>query len=222
MATKLEVWKQALVHLEKETIVTLNDDAEAVYAFGNAWAGVVEEAFNAGDWNFAKASTALAANGALVPALGWAHAFDYPPSWLRTIAVSDRPGFTTFHDYADEGGYLHSSAPALYLRFISDANAADDRVSTWPTMFWRYVALKLAFDTCGRLTSGDTLEDKLRVRMEKALLKAKNVDARNENNKVIQPGSWLRARRGAGVAGGSGGSGGTQVGGQITFGEGDV
>ncbi|CAI2936246.1 hypothetical protein [Aminobacter niigataensis] len=221
MATKLQIWKQALVHLEKATIVELTDDVEAVYVFGNAWDGAVEEAFNSGDWNFAKASAALSANGALTPAVGWAYAFDYPPTWLRTVAVSNNPNFTTFHDYLDEGGNLHANTPTLYLRFISDVNAADDKISTWPTMFWRYVALKLAFDTCGKLTSGDTLEEKLRVRMEKALLKAKGVDARNENNKVIQPGSWLRARRGAGV-GGFRDNGGTLVGGEITFGEGDV
>lgn len=221
MATKLQIWKQALVHLEKATIVELTDDVEATYVFDNAWAGAVEEAFNSGDWNFAKVSAALSANGALTPAVGWSYAFDYPPDWLRTVTLSNSPSFATFHDYADEGGKLHANTQALYLRFISNVNAADDKISTWPTMFWRYVALKLAFDTCGKLTSGDTMEDKLRQRMEKALRQAKNVDARNENNKVIQPGSWLRARRGAGV-GGSHDSGGTLVGGQITFGEGDV
>ena len=221
MATKLQIWKQALVHLEKATITTLTDDVEAVYVFGNAWDGVVEEAFNSGDWNFAKASVALSANGALTPAVGWSYAFDYPDDWIRTVTVSNNPSFLTFKDYVDESGHLHANTPTLYLRFISEVNAADDQISTWPTMFWRYAALKLAFDTCGRLTSGDTLEEKLRLRMEKALRQAKSVDARNENNKVIEPGSWLRARRGAGV-GGACDNGGTLVGGQITFGEGDV
>jgi hypothetical protein len=221
MATKLEIWKQALVHLEKAAITTLTDDVEATYVFANAWGGAVEEAFNSGDWNFAKASIALSPNAAATPALGWAHAFDYPQGWLRTLVVSDTSDFATFHDYADEGGRLHAQTPALYLRFISDVNAADDKVVTWPTMFWRYVALKLAFDTCGKLTSGDTLEEKLRQRMERALVQAKNIDARNENNKLIQPGSWLRARRSSGVGGRHDG-GATLVGGQISFGEGDV
>lgn len=221
MATKLQIWKQALVHLEKATIVTLTDDVEATYVFGNAWEGAIEEAFNSGDWNFAKASAALSANGAITPAVGWAYAFDYPATWLRTLTVSNNPNFTTFHDYVDQGGNLHANTPTLYLRFISDVNTADDKIATWPTMFWRYVALKLAFDTCGKLTSGDTLEDKLSKRMERALMQAKNVDARNENNKIIEPGTWLRARRGGGI-GGSRDNGGTLVGGQITFGEGDV
>lgn len=221
MATKLQIWKQALVHLEKATIATLTDDVEAVYVFGNAWEGAVEEAFNSGDWNFAKATAALSADGSLTPAVGWSYAFVYPDDWFRTVAISNNPTFPPFHDYVDEGGHLHANTPTLYLRFVSDVNAADDKIPIWPTMFWRYVALKLAFDTCGRLTSGDTLEEKLRLRMEKALRQAKGVDARNENNKIIQPGSWLRARRGAGV-GGSRDNGGTLVGGQITFGEGDV
>jgi len=220
MATKLQIWKQALVHLEKATINELTDDVEAKYVFDSAWDGAVEEAFNSGDWNFAKASVALLPNGALTPALGWTYAFDYPPSWLRTVAISNTPNFTTFRDYVDEGGNLHANTPVLYLRFISDVNAADDKISTWPTMFWRFVALKLAYDTCGKLTSGDTMEEKLRVRLEKALRQAKGIDARNENNKVIEPGSWLRSRRGG--IGGSCHGGGTVVGGEITFGEGDV
>lgn len=221
MATKLQIWKQALVHLEKATISTLTDDVEAVNVFSAAWAGVVDEAFSSGDWNFAKASAALSANGALTPAVGWSYAFEYPASWLRTVAINDRPEFSTrFYDYADEGGYLHANTSTLYLRYISSAKAADDQISSWPVMFGRYVALLLAYDTCGKLTSGDTLEEKLRRRLEIARNKAKSIDARNENNKVLATGSWLSARHGTGV--GRGRQGGTLVGGEITFSEGDV
>lgn len=222
MADKLQVWKQALVHLEKATITTLTDDVEAVYTFGSAWAGVVEEAFNSGDWNFAKKTAALDLNDAVTPSAGWQYAFDYPNDWMRTIAVNGAPEFRTpFRDYLDEGGYMHANLETLYLRYISSARSADDQISHWPTMFWRYVALKLAFDTCGRLTSGDTLEQKIEKRMMLALRQAKSVDARNENNKVIAPGSWLRARTGGGLGGRSGDVG-SIVGGEITLQEGDV
>ena len=222
MATKLAIWKQALVHLERETITTLTDDVEPRYVFDAAWPGVVEEAFSSGDWNFAKVSSVLAADGAGTPAIGWTYVFNYPADWLRSVSVSDRAAFTCpFIDYADEGGNLHANTPTLYLRYISSNKMADAEVTSWPTMFWRYVALKLAFDTCGKLTAGDTLERKIFDRMERALRQAKSVDARNENNKVIQPGTWLRARHGAGV-GGSCSNGGTLVGGTIAFNEGDV
>lgn len=221
MATKLQIWKQALVHLEKATISTLTDDVEAVNVFTNAWAGAVEEAFNSGDWNFAKASVALSANDALTPALGWSYAFSYPATWLRTVAINDRADFSTrFYDYADEGGQLSANTATLYLRYISTTNMADANISTWPTMFWRYVALLLAYDTCGKLTSGDTLEEKIRRRLEIARNKAKSVDARNENNKVLGAGSWIASRYGTGT--GRGRMGGALVGGEITFSEGDV
>ncbi len=221
MADKLQVWKQALVHLQKATINTLTDDVEAVYVFTSAWPGVVEEAFNAGDWNFAKVSVALSADPLAAATVGWTYAFAYPDDWVRTVTVGNMPDLRhAFRDYADEGGLLHSNTNPLYLRYISDTFADDDQVEAWPTMFWRYVALKLAYDTCGRLTSGDTLEDKLEKRMEKALRQAKNVDARNENNKVIAPGSWLRARHSGWGTGHY--DGGTLVGGEITLGEGDV
>ncbi|KRB51788.1 hypothetical protein ASE04_09655 [Rhizobium sp. Root708] len=221
MADKLQVWRQALVHLEKPTITTLSDDVEAVYTFGNAWAGVVEEAFNAGDWNFAKMSAALSVNGAVTPSVGWQFALDYPGDWIRSLTVSNSPTFSPFLDYLDEGGQIYSNTNIIFLRYISKAKMADDQISKWPTMFWKYVAAKLAYDTCGRLTSGDTLEQKIEKRMDKALRQAKSVDARNENNKVLPPGSWIRARMG-GTGGLGDRRGGTLVGGQITFQEGDV
>ena len=221
MADKLQVWKQALIHLEKGTLTTLTDDTEAVNTFGNAWEGVVEEAFNAGDWNFAKASAALSVNGAVTPSVGWQYALDYPSDWIRTLTVSTSPTFSPFRDYLDEGGQIFANTNVVFLRYISSTKMADDKIGTWPTLFWRYVAIKLAFDTCGRLTSGDTLEAKLEKRMEKALRQAKSIDARNENNKVIGPGSWIRARQGGGGLLGDR-HGGTLVGGEITFQEGDV
>lgn len=219
MATKLSVWKQALIHLGQATITTLTDDVEARYVFDTAWDGVVEEAFNDGDWNFAKKSASLGASSTGTVAPGWTYVWDYPPDYLRTIAVSNYAGFRDpFREYLDEGGFLHTNTTPVYLRYISDDKV--DNVEDWPTMFWRYVAMKLAYETCDRITNGATTQDRLEVRLQKALRKAKSVDARNENNKVTHPGSWLRARvSGAGIGEVDGG---TLVGGEITFGEGDV
>lgn len=221
MADKLQIWKQALVHLGKASITALTDDVEAVNVFGNAWVGVVEEAFNSGDWNFAKKSVALSQSSTGTAATGFSHVFDYPSDYLRTVAVSPYARFDVpFYDYVDEGGFLSARTDPIYLRYISDTNVADDKIGTWPTMFWRYVALFLAYETCEKLTNGATKQKDLEDRLEKALRKAKNIDARNENNKLIGPGSWLRSRRGYNADNGMGG--GTTAGGEIVLGEGDV
>lgn len=218
MASKLQVWKQALVHLEKETIANTTDtEVTAVNVFTNAWDGVVEEAFNEGDWNAFKA-TAPMTRLVATPASGWSYVFDYPDDYLRTIAISPSGIFQRgYMAFTDQGGFLSANTDTLYIEYISSAKITE--VETWPTMFWRYVALKLAFETCGRLTGGDGLRDRLERQVEKALRKAKSVDARNENNKQIGPGSWLRARRGSGIGNQSII---TTLGGAINFEEGDV
>ena len=224
MANKLEVWNQALVHLEKEALASLTSQTEARYVFEKAWPGVVEEAFNEGDWNFAKVSAALVLNNVETAATGWTYVFDYPSDYLRTLTVSNVPDFQqAFVDYIDQGGFLHANQNVMYLRYISNAKmaaATADADLAWPTLFWRYVALKLAYETCGKLTGGSTLRDSLERRKEKALRQAKSIDARNENNKIDRPGSWLRARRGFGGYGNRLGN--TVIGGEIVPGEGEV
>lgn len=223
MASKLQIWKAALVHLEKETIADTTDvEVTAVNVFNNAWDTVVEEAFNEGDWNIFKKTVALVVNGSETAALGWTFVWDYPDDYMRTVAVSNIPSFNheqPFIDYVDQGGFLHSNTNPLYLRYIS-SDQVDD-LTKWPTMFCSYVALKLAERTCGRLTGGTGLGDRLMKKCEKALRQAKSVDARNENNKRLPTGSWLRARVG-GYGTGNDGLGNTIVGGEITFDEGDV
>lgn len=220
MADKLALWRQALIHLGKASITTLTDDVEAVNVFGNAWAGVLMEAFDAGDWNAFKKSAQLSQSGSGTAAIGWTYVFDYPDDYLRTVAVSNYPGFDEpFRDYVDEGGYLSANTDTIYLRYISNAKMVDASVDTWPAMFWRYVAMLLAYETCEKLTSGQTKQVDLEKRLTKALRDAKSVDARNENRQQ-GPGSWLRSRHGYGT--GTGTSIGVSVGGEIVLGDGDV
>lgn len=225
MVLKLAIYKQALVHLEKETITSLTQNAEARYQFDNAWDFVVSEAFSEGDWNAFKKTVALSENGSATKALGYSYVFNYPADYERTIAVSNIPDFRQeFYEYVDQDGYLHANTTPVYLRYISNSKMtvvtpASDEFQ-WPTMFSRYVAVKLAYETCGKLTGSATLKEALEKRKDKALRQAKSVDARNEPNKRVGPGSWLRARHGG--YGRSTGLGNTIVGGEIVFEEGDV
>lgn len=220
MADKLAVWKQALIHLGSAPINTLTDAVVSVNVFNNAWPGVVEEAFSAGDWNFAKATVELVASVSGVASPGHAYVYDYPASYMRTVAVSPDTRFLTpFNSFLDEGSLLHSNTTPIYIRYISNVNMDDANIGTWPTMFWRYVAVKLAYETCERITQSTTREAVLNKLLTKALRRAKSVDARNEPGKEIPQGSWLRARRGDDRQGGDFSS---VVGGEIILSEGDV
>lgn len=218
MATKLDVYKQAELHIGKSTITLLTSDVEARYKFDQAWAGVVEEAFNEGDWNFAKKTSSLTPSGN--PAIeGWTYAFDYPDDYLRTLSVAPFALWSgEFYGFADRGGNLYANVDSLLLTYIGDHLV--DTVETWPTMFWRYVSMKLAYETCEALTNGSTKQEDLEKRLKKALRQAKNVDARNEPNKRLGAGSWLRSRQGWGGA--SNGNVYAVGGGEIVPEEGDV
>lgn len=195
MTTKLIVWNQALMHLGSAPIAdTTSTSVMAVNVFNNAWTGVTEEAFNEGDWNFAKKTVPLVVSDSGVASSGYTYAYAYPSDYFRTIAVSPDPHFSSpYNHYMDEGGLLHCSSTDIYLRHIS--NSYLDDLSVWPTMFWRFVAWKLAFETCERLTQGATQRDKLEKDVKTALRKAKSVDARNQQGGVIDRGSWLRGMR---------------------------
>lgn len=221
MAEKLDIYQAALVHLGLAPIAAIDDDVESVHVFDNAWDGVVGEAFDSGDWNFAKKSVQLSQSSTGMAAPGYTYVFDYPADYMRTVAVSFYAGFDEpFYDFVDEGGFLSANTTTVYLRYISDTKQADP--TTWPTMFWRYVAMALAYETCEKLTNSATKQKDLGDRLDKALRKAKSVDARNENNKRIATGSWMRARRGYGVGTMGGSSPGVVVGGEIQLEEGDV
>lgn len=203
MTTKLIVWNQALVHLGSAPIAdTTNTSVMAVNVFNNAWPGVVEEAFNEGDWNFAKKTVPLLESLSGVASSGYSYAYEYPSDYFRTVAVSPNPNFMApFDSYLDEGLLLHSSVTDLYIRYIS--NAYLDDLTVWPTMFWRYAAAKLAYETCERITQGSTREDKLEKVASKALSKAKSVDARNQQGGKIVRGSWLKGMKTDGAGGGA-------------------
>ncbi len=201
MATKLDVYKQAELHIGKSTITALTNDVEARYKFDQAWTGVVEEAFMEGDWNFAKKTSSLSASGD-TPIAGWGYTFAFPDDYLRTVSVGPYAAWRgSYYDFVDQGGFIYANTDSLSLIYISNEKA--NQVETWPVMFWRMVAMKLAYETCEALTNGSTKQEDLEGRLKVAVRKAKNIDARNEGNQRIGPGSWLRSRGGWGSGHGS-------------------
>ncbi|MUO85573.1 hypothetical protein [Agrobacterium vitis] len=221
MATKLEIWNRALIAMGRAVMTSTDDDVEPKYIFDVVWDAVVDQAFSRGDWNFAKKIASLSPSGS--GSAGFANAFDYPDDYLRTVAVgcTVNPRNEQFREFADQDGQLHANADPLYLIYIS--SAATTEFASWPPAFAEFVVAHLAFTTCGSLTGSSDMQDRIEKRATKTLLLAKNIDARNENNKSIGRGSWIKARQGGWCGpGSSSNSGGGGVNAEITPGEGDV
>ena len=219
MADKLGVWNQATIHLGAAPVVSWTEDTNTANVFNTAWAGVVEEAFTEGDWNFAK-KTAELVESTSTPSPGYDYAYDLPSDYERTIAISPTTDFLyPFYHFRAEGGLIHSNTQPLYIRYIRSDLNTDASVQSWPTSFWRFVAAKLAYETAERITQSTSSNNRLEKKMMKALRHARSVDARNEPGKEVPMGSWLRARNG-GL--GTGRDVSTVAKGEIVLGEGDV
>ena len=223
MADKLQVWQQATVHLGEARLNALTDDVEVRYVFDDAWPGVVAEAFNAGDWDFATNIVSLTQTDPQVLLGGWLYQYDYPSNWERTLTVSNDPNLDEPYDeYENVGTNLYANDEQIFMRYIRNDLMDDADVSLWPTMFWRYVAVFLAYETTERLTQSTTSAEKLDRMLTKALRKAKSVDARNtQGRNLIRNSEWLRAQRG-GYRNRNRSTNTFTVGGEIVLGEGDV
>ena len=219
MADKLQIWKTALVHLGAAQIQTLTDNVSATATFEAAYPGIVEEAFSEGDWDFATTTAQLVETTSA--SVSYTTTYAHPADLHRIVAVSNDPKFRyPFTEYVNEGGAIHADTSPCYIRYIATTKIATE--ADWPPSFWRYVAAKLAHETCERVTQSTSSMEKLEKIKDKALKRARSVDARTKPVVKVSHGSWVRARQGGGI--GIGGSSGvTQtLGGEITLTEGDV
>ena len=222
MASRLQIYQQATIHLGESRVNTIVDDTETRRVLDDAWNGVLAEAFLSGDWNFAKANQLLVADATVSPARGYAFAYDYPSDYLRTTAVSPDANFVEpFNDYVDIGEHLHSDQSVIFLEYIRSDLRDDDNVDEWPDYFWRYVAYLLAFEVCERLTQSSGKSDELFRRTRRSLSQAKSIDGINEQGRSIRNSEWLRAQRGS-YARNNRQRNTLTLPGQITLGEGDV
>lgn len=197
MATKLQIWNRALYHLGEPQLVTLTDDVESRRVIETIWLSVLEDALSRGDWNFAMKTRLATVAAGEMPSPGYQSVFNKFSDWQRTITFAHTEfvddSFSDDFDVLDEGQFWHTHNPVLYVRYISTDFAQDSAIQFFPTSYVQFVQYLLARDICERLTQGTGLYEKLDILMDRQLLKAKSIDARNMKQTVIRPGQWAQA-----------------------------
>lgn len=154
MATKLQVWNKALRLLGMPRLESVTDNVPTCYELEDAWPNTVLEVFEAGEWNYATRTTS--STGDTVGHInGYAYRHDKPTGWLRTLQVSASPDFGVASEYRDEGGYLHSNDEVFYIRYITESNAEDADLPSWPPSLADLVATRLAFEVAPILRPGE-------------------------------------------------------------------
>lgn len=195
MATKLQVFNDALLLLGETKLASLTENREARHALDDTWTGRVTFCLERGFWNFAMRTVELSASESAEPVFGFTYAFVRPSDWVRTYQIADNEGFdpqlTSMHD---EGGYLFADVDPVYLRFVSDDTSYGFNVGEWPQSFVDCVAASLALQNCYRITGSDNRRDRLELVLKKAFALARSNDAMNEPPAQLPYNSWVRSR----------------------------
>jgi hypothetical protein len=201
MATKLQIWNQALRLVGAQPLTALTDDVPSRYTLEEAWPDVVEDSLSRGIWNFALKSAEVTADTSATPIVGYAYAIPKPDDWLFTVTVSAFPDLNDYYfsdngTIKDAGGFWHSDDSPLFVEYASTDLALDANLGMWSKLFCRFVAANLALDIAPRITQSTTDVQILEREVKMRLLRAKSRDARDEKESRVRPGNWVRAQRG--------------------------
>lgn len=198
MATQLAIYNDALIEMGDRPLSSLSENTEARRILDQAYSSVVAHCLEAGLWNFAKRTVRLDSDTSITPAFGPGEVFAKPDDWVRTMAMSYDDQFRApLVEYTDETSYWVADATPIYLQYVSDDASYGNNLDRWPESFTRFVVYELAMRTCTRITQNASKKDDLEKSRDRALRRAKNRDAMNENQPKFAPmGSWNRARGG--------------------------
>lgn len=198
MATTLALYNAALVVLGDRPLSSLSEATEPRRILDGYYTSVLADCLEAGMWNFAKRTVKLDADTSITPTFGPTEVFAKPSDWVRTMAISsDERMSVPLTDYIDEDTYWIADVTPIYVQYVSNDASFGFDLTNWPRSFTRYVELELAFRGCTRLTQNGAKKEDVERDRDRALRRAKNRDAMNENQPQYAPmGSWNSARSG--------------------------
>lgn len=197
MTDKLSLYNDALLILGERSLSSLSEAREPRRALDEAYDAALAFCLERGFWNHAMRSVQADSSASVVPTFGYSYAFTKPSDLRRVHSVS---AYETMDppllQYVDETNYWYANSDPIYVRYVSDDVAYGGDLSLWPETYANYVAHRLAFRTCNRIT-GQKPDNDLRNDMRRALSDARSKDAMDEPPGFPPRGTWIRARGGS-------------------------
>src|SRR3990167_757086 len=190
-----DVVNKSLRLIGASPITSLTDGSTSANAADDIYTEVRDELLRSHPWNFATKRQQLA-RSATAPGFEFDYAYPLPSDWLRTISVHDNDaGHGTLLFREEIVGAQRSivaSADTIYLRYVyqmTDRNlmAADFRAA---------LAAALARDMAITLTSSSALEERMTIKADRLLARARSADALGAFPELRPRGSWAGSRGG--------------------------
>ena len=157
MATKLQLYNQALLLMKERRLSGLAEDRESRRTMDEFYDQVVQFCLEQGMWKFAMRSATLNQDGA--GAYGFTYVFNLPSDHIHTFAVGDTADYDPplVYTYAEEAGLLYANTTTLRLRYSSNGANYGLLLSDWPQGFAFYVACELAAWTAYAITGNENV-----------------------------------------------------------------
>jgi hypothetical protein len=200
MASKLEIYNDALSHLGERKLASLAEAREPRRRLDDQWDRGLRYCLEQGLWNFAMRVVQVNHSADFAPAFGYGFAFEKPIDWIRTAQVSDNESLTPpLKRYSDERDLWYADCDPIFVQYVSDDAAYGLDLSLWPETFAEYVAVHLARKICQGMTSSESRHEELLKLEKKMRTDARSKDAMNQPAGFPPQGTWSRSRAGMGL-----------------------
>lgn len=170
MAITLEsIYNLALGYIGVEEITSVSEGSTASKTMNTFYETTRDALLADYDWNFARTRTTLTALGT-IPAFEFNHQFTKPTDCMRIVRLKNDPAF------AEEGALILCNDSTIYLKYISNSLA----VTTYPMVFIEALAYSLAAKASYKLTQKLDLRTTMETLCDKAIAKARHINAINK------------------------------------------
>lgn len=205
MATRLELYNNALLICGERFLSALTEDREPRHLLDHVWDNDgVKKCLESGQWKFAMRAVRLDYDTAIDPEFGYRRAFSKPSDWCTTCAVCTDEYFNApLTQYVEETGYWFCDLDELYVRYVSNDSSFGGDLSLWPAKFEEYVAAFFASKIIRKLTSdrakveeilGSDLTGEKNGILAASRKMAKSHDAMQGPTQFPATGSWVASR----------------------------
>lgn len=193
MSSVTDIYNGALRLVGGSRVTSPTDGSKNANAANDVYPELRDDLLASSPWNFATKRQQLA-RSSTAPGFGFSYAFPLPSDWIRTVSVHGDDAGTGPLNYREEvvnsQRAIVTDSPDCYLRYIF--RQTDPNVMS--ANFLRALELALARDLAVPIASSNTLEDQLARKAERALARARSVDALGSFPERRPRGTWASVR----------------------------
>lgn len=196
MTDRLSIYNGALRKLKERALSSITENREPRRLLDAVWdSGGIRACLEAGQWSFANRKVSLSFSAGIQPEFDYPYAFELPTDYVRLTSISKTDTFgTPLTNYEFSSGFVFADVRTVYLTYVSDDPSYGGDFSLWPESFVEFVEWHFAYEIAPRLTTSDSLIDRVEQRMKSARSEAESIDTQRGPSKRIPLGSWSRAR----------------------------